>query len=226
MPPHLHPKNAETRLRAVEGDPFHQAGQGFAIMGGTVGDRVIHDAQSSTVDTAMPVDASGGARHGGGRTEKNGPGYTGIFRDNWDAAAVPRPDPPSPLPRAGATGTSQPGPRNPARETIACSPAATSLRACLASPAPRPRPLKAPEIHGKTRGCPKAIPEREHRRDWVARGQSRGKPVSPRFWASARRLLNPRQRPLGPKDRTGIRLRTRESASRFIPVNPAIFFSE
>ena len=77
MPPHLHPKNAETRLRAVEGDPFHQAGQGFAIMGGTVGDRVIHDAQSSTVDTAMPVDASGGARHGGGRTEKNGPGYTG-----------------------------------------------------------------------------------------------------------------------------------------------------
>ena len=61
VPPHLHPKNAETRLRAVEGDPFHQAGQGFAIMGGTVGDRVIHDAQSSTVDTAMPVGASGEA---------------------------------------------------------------------------------------------------------------------------------------------------------------------
>ena len=61
VPSHLHPQHAEAGVRAVEGDPFYQAGQGFAIVGGTVGDLAIHDAQSSTVDTAVPARASGKA---------------------------------------------------------------------------------------------------------------------------------------------------------------------
>ena len=85
-----------------------------------------------------------------------------------------------------------PGPRKRARETIAQTPDATPPRTRPAAPDLRPRPLKAPEIHGKTRGCPKAIPEREHHQDWVAEGAVSSEPVSPRIWASARRVLNPR----------------------------------
>ena len=45
---------------------------------------------------------------------------------------------------------------------------ATSLQTCLVFSAPRPRPSKSPGIHRKTPGRPRAIPECEHRRDWVA----------------------------------------------------------
>ena len=38
-----------------------------------------------------------------------------------------------------------------------------------------------PEIRGKTEGCPEAIPECEHRGDWVAEGAVSSEPVSPRF---------------------------------------------
>ena len=55
---------------------------------------------------------------------------------------------------------------------------ATSLQTCLVFSAPRPRPSKSPGIHRKTRGRPRAIPECEHRRDWVAVGAVSREPVS------------------------------------------------
>ena len=87
----------------------------------------------------------------------------------------------------------EPGPRNPARETLACSPAATSPWARVASAAPRPRLLKSPGIQEKTRGRPRVIPEREHQQDWVAVGAVSREPVSPRFsprasWANNSRM--------------------------------------
>ena len=51
---------------------------------------------------------------------------------------------------------------------------------------------QSPETRRKTRSWPRAIPECEHPRDWVAVGAVSCEPVSPRFWASARRLLHPR----------------------------------
>ena len=46
----------------------------------------------------------------------------------------------------GCPGSAHPGPRNPARETISCRPAATSPRSSLVSPALLPRPPKSPHI--------------------------------------------------------------------------------
>ena len=71
-----------------------------------------------------------------------------------------------------------PGPRKRARETIAQTPDATPPRTRPAAPDLRPRPLKSPEIHGKTWGRPRAIPECEHRQDWVAEGAVSSEPVS------------------------------------------------
>ena len=87
--------------------------------------------------------------------------------------------------------SSPPGPRKPARETITRTPAAPSPRACLASPATLLRLRKSPEIHGKTWGCPRALPECDHRWDWVAVGAVSSEPVSPRFLEIARRLSDP-----------------------------------
>ena len=77
--------------------------------------------------------------------------------------------------------SAHPGPRNPARETITRTPAATSPPARLTSPAPRPWPLKSPESREKIGGKPQAIPKCEHRQDWVAVGAVSSEPVSPRF---------------------------------------------
>ena len=49
-----------------------------------------------------------------------------------------------------------------------------------------------PTYNEKPAVSPGAIPECEHPRDWVAEGAVSSEPVSPRFWASARRLLSPR----------------------------------
>ena len=51
---------------------------------------------------------------------------------------------------------------------------------------------KRPTYNEKTAVSPGAIPECEHRQDWVAEGAVSSEPVSPRIWASARRVLNPR----------------------------------
>ena len=40
----LHPEDAETGVRAVEGDTFNEAGKGFAIVGGAVGDHAIRSS--------------------------------------------------------------------------------------------------------------------------------------------------------------------------------------
>ena len=49
-----------------------------------------------------------------------------------------------------------------------------------------------PTYNEKTAVSPGAIPECEHWLDWVAEGAVSSEPVSPRIWASARRVLNPR----------------------------------
>ena len=59
MASNFDPEDAEACVRAVECDTFDQTGKGFAIRGGDVGDQAIHDAQSSTVDPAVPAYASG-----------------------------------------------------------------------------------------------------------------------------------------------------------------------
>ncbi len=74
--------------------------------------------------------------------------------------------------------SAQPGPRNPARETITRTPAATSPQARLTSPAPCPCPLKSPESNEEIEGNPRAIPKCEHRQDWVAEGAVSREPVS------------------------------------------------
>ena len=51
---------------------------------------------------------------------------------------------------------------------------------------------KRPKYNEKTAVSPGAIPECEHRQDGVAEGAVSSEPVSPRIWASARRVLNPR----------------------------------
>ncbi len=61
MASNFDPEDAEACVRAVECDTFDQTGKRFAILGGTVGNQAIHDAQSSTVDTAVPACASGEA---------------------------------------------------------------------------------------------------------------------------------------------------------------------
>ncbi len=84
------------------------------------------------------------------------------------------------------TRTTETGPRDDRPHT-----GATSLQTCLVFSAPRPRPSKSPGIHRKTWGRPRAIPECEHQRDWVAVGAVSSEPVSPRFRAIARRLSDP-----------------------------------
>ena len=49
------------------------------------------------------------------------------------------------------------------------------------SSAPSRDPLQSPETRRKTRSWPRAIPECEHRGDWVAEGAVSSEPVSPRF---------------------------------------------
>ena len=44
MASNLNPEDAETGVRAVEGDTFDQTGQGFAIRGGDVAGHALHDA--------------------------------------------------------------------------------------------------------------------------------------------------------------------------------------
>ena len=58
-------------------------------------------------------------------------------------------------------------------------------------PAPLPPASKSPEIHRKTWGRPRAIPECEHRQEWVAEGAVSSEPVSPRVWASAHKFVGP-----------------------------------
>ena len=58
----------------------------------------------------------------------------------------------------GCPGSAHPGPRNPARETISCRPAATSPRSSLVSPALLPRPPKSPHIQRENGGEPRSDP--------------------------------------------------------------------
>ena len=58
----------------------------------------------------------------------------------------------------GYPGSAHPGPRNPARETISCRPAATSPRSSLVSPALLPRPPKSPHIQRENGGEPRRDP--------------------------------------------------------------------
>ena len=58
----------------------------------------------------------------------------------------------------GYPGSAHPGPRNPARETISCRPAAPSPRSSLVSPALLPRPPKSPHIQRENGGEPRSDP--------------------------------------------------------------------
>ena len=82
------------------------------------------------------------------------------------------------------TRTTETGPRDDRPHT-----GATSLQTCLVFSAPRPRPSKSPGIHRKNLGGrPRAIPECEHQRDWVAVGAVSREPVShvdKRLWCMA-----------------------------------------
>ena len=77
----------------------------------------------------------------------------------------------------GYPGSAHPGPRNPARETISCRPAATSPRSSLVSPALLPRPPKSPHIQRENGGEPPARSRSAstHATGW-RRGQSRANP--------------------------------------------------
>ena len=77
-----------------------------------------------------------------------------------------------------------------------------------------------PTSNEKTAVSPGAIPECEHPRDWVAVGAVSSEPVSPMIWASARRLLNPRQRRSGPKTGPGSACARANRHPGLSPVDP------
>ena len=126
----------------------------------------------------------------------------GISRDNWDANS--RTHTGHSTRRLHHSVRPTPGPRKQACETLARSPAATSPPDASRFPAPLPPARKSPEIRGKTEGCPAAIPECEHQPDRVAEGAVSSEPVSPRIWASARRLLNLTACYVRTNDRSGV----------------------
>ena len=93
--------------------------------------------------------------------------------------AVPRPDPPSVggVSREALT-CAPPGPRKPARETIARIPAPPRSRR-VSSSRRRARDRRTrPASTEKTLGCARAIPECDHQPDWVAVGAVSSEPVS------------------------------------------------
>ena len=96
-----------------------------------------------------------------------------------------------PLPRAGATGTSNPDHETRlARRSVhtGCHLAPDASR-LLGTP---PAPAEIITNTGENGSEPGAIPECEHQQDWVAERAVSSEPVSPRIWASARRVLHPR----------------------------------
>ena len=81
-------------------------------------------------------------------------------------------------------GSVHPGPRNPARETISCRPAATWPRLRLVSLGFLPRLLKSPKYNEKTAVSPKQSRSASTSRAGWRRGQSPANPL-------ARRTANP-----------------------------------
>ena len=106
----------------------------------------------------------------------------------------------------GCPGSAHPGPRNPARETISCRPAATSPRSSLVSPALLPRPPKSPHIQRENGGEPRSDPGV---RAPTRLGGGGGSPERTRLAAILGKCPHvcwgPRPAPLEPQDRSGVR---------------------
>ena len=125
-------------------------------------------------------------RHNPGSSESAPPVGATTDGSGRRHGAVPRPDPSSAVSREGPTRTTKPGsgddPRDPAGDLVPDAPCLLGAPACT-----RGNHYQ----HGRNRPrVPDRSPECEHPRDWVAEGAVSSEPVSPRIWASARRLLN------------------------------------